>query len=110
MVPLIRHVFGIQPDAVRKTVVLDPHVPTGWDDMRIEDLPIGINTISFSRQKTGEGIEYRVDAREDGWTFLLRPEASPGARYYVNGRPASLTSSGILLTGRTNRIIVVQDQ
>jgi Bacterial alpha-L-rhamnosidase 6 hairpin glycosidase domain len=110
MVPLIRHVFGIQPDAVHKTVVLDPHVPTGWEDMRIEDLPIGTNTISFSRQKTGEGIEYRVDAREDGWSFLLRPGASPGAKYYVNGRPASLTSSGIRLTGRTNRVLVVQDQ
>jgi hypothetical protein len=95
---------------VHKTVVLDPHVPTGWEDMRIEDLPIGTNTISFSRQKTGEGIEYRVDAREDGWSFLLRQRASPGAKYYVNGRPASLTSSGIRLTGRTNRVLVVQDQ
>jgi glycogen debranching enzyme len=109
MVPLIQHVFGIQPDAVAKTVVLDPHVPTGWDDLRIEDLPIGTNTISFSRQKTGEGIEYRVDAREDDWAFVLRPEALPGARYYVNGRPTSLTSSGIRLTGRTNRVLVVQD-
>ena len=87
MVPLIQHVFGIQPDAVHKTVVFDPHVPTGWEDMRIEDLPVGTNTISFSRQKTGEGIEYRVEARENGWTFVLRQEALPGARYYVNGRP-----------------------
>jgi glycogen debranching enzyme len=110
MVPLIQHVFGIQPDAVAKTVVFDPHVPTGWGDMRIEDLPIGTTTISFSRQKTGKGIEYRVDAREDGWTFVLRQEALPGARYYVNGRPASLTSSGIRLTGRTNRVLVVQDE
>jgi hypothetical protein len=78
--------------------------------MRIEDLPIGTNTISFSRQKTGEGIEYRVEAREDGWSFLLRPEASPGAKYSVNGRPATLTSSGIRLTGRTNRVLMVRDQ
>jgi glycogen debranching enzyme len=109
-VPLIRHVFGIQPAAVDRTVVFDPHVPTGWEDMRIEDLPVGSNTLSFSRRRTGEGIEYRVDATEDGWTFVLRPEASPGARYYVNGKPASLTSSGIRLTGRTNQVRVVQDR
>ncbi len=109
MVPLVQHVFGVRPDAVHKTVVFDPHVPTGWEEMRIEDLPVGSNTLSFSRQRTGEGIEYRVDAREDGWTFLLRPEALAGARYYVNGRPASLTSSGIRLTGRTNRVLVTQD-
>jgi glycogen debranching enzyme len=109
MVPLIRHVFGIQPDAVGKTVVFDPRVPTGWDDMRIEDLPVGSTTLSFSRRKTGEGIEYRIDGREDGWTFILRQEALPGARYYVNGKPASLTSAGIRLTGRTNRVLVAQD-
>jgi hypothetical protein len=95
---------------VAKTVVFDPHVPTGWDEMRIEDLPVGSNTLSFSRQRTSEGIEYRVDAREDGWTFVLRAEALPGARYYVNGRPASLTPSGIRLTGRTNRVLVVQHE
>jgi hypothetical protein len=110
MVPLIHYVFGIQPDAVHKTVVFDPHVPTGWEDMRIEDLPVGTNTISFSRQETGEGIEYRVEAKEDGWTFVLRQDSLPGARYYVNGIPASLTPSGIRLTGRTNRVLVVQHE
>ncbi len=110
MVPLIHYVFGIQPDAVHKTVVFDPHVPTGWEDMRIEDLPVGTNTISFSRQETGEGIEYRVEAKENGWTFVLRQDSLPGARYYVNGIPASLTPSGIRLTGRTNRVLVVQHE
>jgi glycogen debranching enzyme len=109
MVPLIQHVFGVRPDAVDKTVVFDPHVPTGWEDIRIEDLPVGRNTISFSRQRSDEGIEYRVDARKDGWTFVLMPEALPGARYYVNGRPASLRSSGIRLTGRTNWVLVTQE-
>ena len=81
VVPLIQHVFGVQPDAVHKTVVFEPHVPAGWEDMRIEDLPVGGNTLSFSRRKTGEGIEYRIEAREGGWTFVLRQEALPGARY-----------------------------
>jgi glycogen debranching enzyme len=107
MVPLIQHVFGVQPDAVNKTVVFAPQVPTGWEDMRIDDLPVGSNKLSFSRQRTDEGIEYRVAAREDGWTFVLNPETLPGARYNVNGRPASLTSSGIRLTGRANKVVVV---
>jgi hypothetical protein len=78
--------------------------------MRIEDLPVGSNMLSFSRQRTSEGIEYRVEAREDGWSFILRLEAMPHARYYVNGKPASLTTSGIRLTGKTNRVLVAQDQ
>ena len=51
VVPLIGHIFGIQPDAVHRTVVFGPHVPAGWKDMSIEDLPVGSNTaVSFSRR------------------------------------------------------------
>jgi len=108
VVPLIRYVFGIQPDAVHRTVVLDPHLPAGWEDLSIEELPVGTNTIAFSRRKTGRGIEYRIDAREDGWTFLLRGERVPGAKYYVNGKPAPFTSDGLRMSGRSNRVLVVR--
>jgi glycogen debranching enzyme len=30
VVPLIQHVFGVQPDALNRTVVFEPHVPAGW--------------------------------------------------------------------------------
>ncbi|HET7449837.1 MAG TPA: hypothetical protein VFJ78_04515, partial [Gaiellaceae bacterium] len=30
VMPLVEHVFGVQPDARTKTVVVDPHLPTGW--------------------------------------------------------------------------------
>jgi hypothetical protein len=108
VLPLIQHIFGIEPDAVNKTVVFDPHVPTGWEDMSIEDLPVGANSVSFSRARTGSGIEYGVEAKESGWSFVLKGKALPGARYYLNGRPVSFTSSGIRMSGRKNRVLVVQ--
>ena len=48
VVPLIQHVFGIEPDAVRKTVRFAPHVPEGWNQLSIEDLPVGTNLVSFA--------------------------------------------------------------
>jgi glycogen debranching enzyme len=110
VVPLIQHVFGIRPDAIHKTVVLDPHMPTGWEDMSVEDLPLGTNAISFTRARTEKGVEYGVESREGGWTFILREAALPGAAYYVNGKPAAADSSGIRLSGRKNRVLVVQQQ
>jgi hypothetical protein len=108
VVPLIEHDFGIRPDAAHRTVVLAPQVPAGWEDMRIDELPVGRNTIAFSRRRTATGVEYRVESREDGWTFKLRPSrAAPGTRYYVNGRPASVAPDGIRLTGRSNRVVEV---
>ena len=108
VVPLIQHVFGIRPDAVHRTVVFDPQVPSGWEDMSIADLPVGTNVISFARARTSEGIEYRIEARDDGWTFVLKGKAEPGARYYVNGKPVSFTPGGFRMTGRTNRILVAR--
>jgi glycogen debranching enzyme len=106
VVPLIAHVFGIRPDAGNKTIVFEPHLPGGWEDISIEDLPVGSNLISFSRTRSAEGVVYSIDAKEDGWTFLLRANALPGARYFVNGKPTNPVASGIPLQGRKNRVLV----
>jgi glycogen debranching enzyme len=107
VLPLIQHIFGIQPDAINKTVVFEPHLPTGWEDMSIEDLPVGTNLVSFSRAKTEKGVEYRIDAKQTGWSFILKGKALPGAKYYVNGRPVAFTTAGIRMSGRRNRVLVV---
>ncbi len=106
VLPLIQHVFGIQPDAMSKTVVFDPHLPTGWEDMSVDNLAIGTTIVSFSRAKTARGIEYRFEARDNGWNFVFKGKDSPGAKYYLNGRPVAFTSSGIHMSGRKNHVLV----
>jgi Bacterial alpha-L-rhamnosidase 6 hairpin glycosidase domain len=106
LVPLIEHVFGIRPDAGRKTIVFEPHIPSGWEDMSIEDLPVGGNRVSFFRSKTQRGISYHVEAKDSGWTFVLKLKDSPGARYYLNGKPIAFSSSGMRLSGRKNEFSV----
>jgi glycogen debranching enzyme len=107
VVPLIQHVFGIAPDAVNKTVDFDPHVPRGWEDMRIDDLPVGTNLISFSRARTSKGIEYVLQSKEPGWRFVLKGKSLAGSQHYVNGKPVSPPTSGIVLSGRKNQVLVV---
>ncbi|HEV2084613.1 MAG TPA: hypothetical protein VGR09_05995, partial [Gemmatimonadales bacterium] len=107
VVPLVQHVFGIQPDAMTKTIIFDPHPPKGWKDMSIEDLPVGTNLISFSRAETGQGIRYEIEAKQSGWSFVLKGNPLPGAKYYVNGSPVSFTSSGLRMSGKRNQVLVV---
>jgi glycogen debranching enzyme len=107
VVPLIEHVFGIQPDAVNKTIVFDPHLPSGWEDIRIDDLAVGANLISFSRARTGRGIEYEIEAKQGGWNFILAGETHPHATYYLNGSPVSKSATGIQMSGRKNQVLVV---
>jgi hypothetical protein len=105
--PLIERFFGIQPDAPSRTVVFEPQAPTAWEDMSIEDLPIGTNRLGFARAKTRRGIEYRFDSKDDGWHFVLKVRDTPGVRYYVNGRPVPFSPSGFRMSGRKNQVLVV---
>ncbi|HTF43527.1 MAG TPA: hypothetical protein VK641_06505, partial [Terriglobales bacterium] len=106
VLPLIEHVFGVRPDAANKTIVFEPHLPTGWEDISLEELPIGTNLISFSRTKTGKGVVYDIAATEDRWSFVLKEKASPDAKYFLNGRPTVPSSSGIRMEGRRNRVLI----
>jgi glycogen debranching enzyme len=106
VVPLVEHVFGVEPDAVTKTVSFEPHLPSRWEDISIEDLPVGNNLISFARARTDKGVEYRIQSEASGWRFVLKPEQSPGAKYYLNGKPVTADSSGIRMSGRKNHVLV----
>jgi hypothetical protein len=106
VVPLIEHVFGIRPDAGNKTIVFEPHLPAGWENISIEDLPIGANLISFSRTRTGKGVIYDIESKEHGWSLILRETVSPDTRYFLNGKPIKPSSSGIHMDGKKNRVLI----
>ena len=107
VVPLVQHVFGVQPDAIHQRVVFEPHLPSGWQDISIEDLPVGTNRITFARARTEKGIEYRIEGKESGWRFVLKERLLPGAKYYLNGTPVVPDSSGIMMSRPRNEVLVV---
>src|SRR6476661_3603781 len=76
VVPLIEQIFGIAPDAPGRTIVFEPHVPSGWKRMSIEAVPVGTNTVSFAWAATPKGIEYDINAEEDGWSFIVRADSA----------------------------------
>ena len=106
VLPLIEGVFGFQPDAAHKTVVLQPHLPNGWEDISIDDLPIGTNLVSFSRTRTGKGVIYDIESKENGWSFVLKEPFLPDSQYFLNGRPIPASSSGVRMEGRRNRVLI----
>ena len=105
----IEHVFGIRPDAGNKTIVFEPHLPAGWENISIEDLPIGANLISFSRTRTGKGVMYDIESKENGWSLILRERVSPDTRYFLNGRPTNPSFSGIHMDGKKNRVLITSE-
>lgn len=68
-VPLIRYVYGIQPDAHEKRVTFSPCLPEGWDRIAIHDLPIGDNMISYEVERTEKGLVITLSATDPGWHY-----------------------------------------
>lgn len=106
VVPLIEHVFGARPDAGNKTIVFEPHLPRGWEDISLKDLPVGDNLVSISRTRTDRGVIYAIDSRNNGWSFTLRERTPPGAAWFLNGQPTAPAATGLNLNGRKNRILI----
>src|SRR6516225_9402288 len=70
--PLVTHVLGIHPDAYNKSIMISPHLPTGWDNAAIYDLPVGNDTISFTIKKSSSNTTYSLTSVAPGWTCTLK--------------------------------------
>ena len=108
VVPLVQHIFGVQPDAVRRTVTFAPHMPEDWPEMRLEELPVGANVVSLAAVRAGGGIEYTFESRNPSWTLVFKPEAAGDAKYYLNGKLVVPGAGGIRMTGPRNHLRAVR--
>jgi len=109
VLPIISHVFGINPDASQKRIEIAPNIPGTWSTgkLSLSALPIGDNEISISYESLSGGKKYTIVLKKAGWRMVFRPKAERRVRYLVNGKPVNPTSAGqILLTSRINNIIV----
>ena len=108
VMPLVEHIFGIQPDAPTKSVVFEPHLPRGWENISITNLPVGANTVSFSRSKTEKGSQYVLKGEERGWNYILKLPKQGDAEYILNGKRVPFDPSGIKMNATSNTVVVVE--
>jgi hypothetical protein len=109
VLPLISHVFGINPDASQKKIEIIPHIPAKWskNNLSLHALPVGDNEISVSYQPVQGGKKYTILSKKIGWKIELRLKPEKGYRYVVNGKSVVPGDSGlILLDKKINSILV----
>ena len=105
--PVVTHVLGINPDAFNRSIVISPHLPTGWNHGAIYDLPVGNNSISWSIQKNGSHTTYSLTALAADWTYTLRIKGLSGKQYKLNGKIVTANTDEIMLKGKTNKVEVL---
>jgi glycogen debranching enzyme len=77
--PVLRGLFGIEIDAQKKTITVNPHLPAGWDQAEVRNLQIpgGTSSLYFT-QKNGTLDVYMSPTEDDTWR--LRSDM-PGASF-----------------------------
>lgn len=89
--PLIRYIYGIQPEAYKKTLTLSPNLPSDWDFVEVRELPVGNNMINYKVRRLEDGLEIRLDTTEKNWNYLLKPVKQPIRRFIVNGKEQQIS-------------------
>jgi glycogen debranching enzyme len=104
--PLVTHVLGVNPDAYNKTILLSPHLPTGWNNAAIYDLPVGNNSVSFIILKNGNSTSYSLTTLASDWTYTLHIKGLAGKKYKLNDKVFIATADDIQLKGKVNKVEV----
>jgi glycogen debranching enzyme len=69
-VPLVSQFFGIQPEAGKKTINIQPLMPSDWKDAAIKNVIIGDNVIHMNYNKTEKGIRIELEQSKPDWKII----------------------------------------
>lgn len=84
--PLIRYIYGIQPDAYNDKIVLRPNLPEGWNEIEVENLPVGDNLIKYYKVERVDGrLKVTLDLTEKEWSCEVDSNM-PIKEFVLNGK------------------------
>lgn len=106
VVPLLRYIFGVVPDAQHKQIVIRPQFPESWGNAGISQLPVGDNALSFSRERSGNEVKYIFTHQKKEWKVVFDPAHEPGTKYYLNGKELPGKPALIPLDQEKNELII----
>ena len=70
--PVFECLFGVKPDAGRKTIAWRPHTPIGWEGWKMENLRIGGTSFDvISERVSPSHARYTIKTAEAGWTVCV---------------------------------------
>ena len=67
--PVFECLFGVRPDAGRRTIAWRPHTPIGWEGWKMENLRIGGALFDvISERVSPSHARYTIRTQDAGWT------------------------------------------
>lgn len=91
-IPIVQQFFGIQPMAHQKRVIIQPQMPTAWDEgASLENVKIADNSISIFYKNNEAGLQIEVQQTHSNWEIQL--ELPEGTYQIVEGEATSTTNA-----------------
>lgn len=87
--PALRGLFGVDIDALTRTIGLNPHLPAEWDHAEIRHLHVGNSVVDLNYQRSGQHLIARLHP-VSGEAIRLKADAS-GAITAADGQSATFT-------------------
>ena len=70
--PAFDCLFGVKPDAGRKTMAWRPHTPIGWEGWKLENLRIGDASFDLTSERVSPSrARYTIRTAQQGWTVCV---------------------------------------
>jgi hypothetical protein len=92
VLPLVRGLFGLDGDALKKTVTFAPQFPADWEDASASNYRVGEASFSFHYHRTRDRISVIVNSNKaDGYKIKFGPVLGIGTNVKsveVDGKPA----------------------
>lgn len=80
-VPIVNQFFGIKPMASEKIIIIEPNMPSTWNDVSLENVKVGENEISIYYTKNIENLELRINQTNPDWKLEVLLPKTPGLNY-----------------------------
>jgi hypothetical protein len=97
--PLLRGLFGLELDAVKRRVRLAPHLPAGWDSFELRNVPLAAGTADFAFRRDTQRFTLQITNR-GAEPFQL--EFSPAYAPCAELRAADFNDAPVRWTNENN--------
>ncbi|WP_422356522.1 glycogen debranching protein [Roseivirga pacifica] len=75
-VPLVKQFFGIEPMAHLNQAVIQPKMPSIWEEASLERIQVGNNELSISYRKTAEGVRLVITQTDAAFRLVFPHEGA----------------------------------
>lgn len=69
--PLIRYIFGIKPEAHKKTIYINPQLPQGWKEFSIKNFRVGNELFEFEYKEDEDEIVMHAKGGREKWRIYF---------------------------------------